>query len=171
MRTSPPSSPPYALSYLDGSGGGVVIAVRVRDPGRAAAEPFADQRGAGRAQADALDTPADQKVDLARLDEWLAQGGNPQEEMSNAVLSGDLVRVDYLLKKGAKLDGLDGQGLGALHHAAKDRKVAVVRELLARKANANLKDSDGWPVLAHAVLRDDPDAAAGGRGHALLAAS
>jgi quinoprotein dehydrogenase-associated probable ABC transporter substrate-binding protein len=118
---------------------------------------LAQKRRAGRAQADALDTPADQKVDLARLDEWLAQSGNPQEELSNAVLSGDLVRVDYLLKKGAKLDGLDGQGLGALHHAAKDRKVAVVRELLARKANANLKDSDGWPVLAHAVLRDDPD--------------
>lgn len=118
---------------------------------------LAQKRRAGRAQADALDTPADQKVDLARLDEWLDQGGNPQEELSNAVLSGDLVRVGYLLKKGAKLDGLDGQGLGALHHAAKDRKVAVVRELLARKANANLKDSDGWPVLAHAVLRDDPD--------------
>jgi len=118
---------------------------------------LAQKRRASRAQADALETPADQKVDLARLDEWLAQGGSPQEELSNAVLSGDLVRIDYLLKKGAKLDGLDSQGLGALHHAAKDRKVAIVRELLARKANANLKDSDGWPVLAHAVLRDDPD--------------
>lgn len=116
--------------------------------------------GKRRARESALavsDTPADQRVDRARLDEWLAQGADIQLELSNAVLSGDLARIDYLVGKGAKVNKRDAQGLAPLHHAANDKKLEVAKHLIARKADVNLKDSDGWPVISHAVLRDDAD--------------
>lgn len=97
---------------------------------------------------------ADQIVDLARLEAWLAEGVDKNQELLNAVLAGDPNRVRFLIAKGADVNWRDGQGYTALHVAAKTRHSDMIELLIKAKANPNLGDSDGFPPLLYAVTRN-----------------
>lgn len=99
----------------------------------------------------------DQRVTRERLESWLAEGADIQQELSNAVLAADIERIKFLASKGADINKLDKQGYAAIHSAARSRKTDLARALLELGAKIDAPDSDGMTPLQHAVLRDDPD--------------
>lgn len=99
----------------------------------------------------------DQLVTRERLEAWLQDGADVNQELSNAVLASDFERVRFLVEKGADINKLDGQGYAALHAAARHRDDKLVAELLALKADVNLADADGMTALHHAVMRNHPE--------------
>jgi len=100
----------------------------------------------------------DQKVTRERLEAWLAEGANVDQELSNAVLAGDLVRIKFLIEKGANVNKRDPEGYAPLHTASRNRRAEIITALLAAGADVDLKDKDGYTALQHAVLRNSPDA-------------
>ncbi len=102
----------------------------------------------------------DQKVDRERLEAWLKNGANINQELSNAVLAGDVDRITFLLDKGADVNRLDVEGYAPLHVAARNEDAKAIGALLAHKADVNIKDRDGYTPLHHAVLRNSAPAVA-----------
>lgn len=98
----------------------------------------------------------DQKVTRERLEAWLKEGADINQELANAVLASDVARIQFLVEKGAEVNKLDAQGYAALHSAARHRKVEIAKVLLDLKADPNARDRDGMTVVMHAVMRDDP---------------
>ncbi|MFT3731866.1 MAG: quinoprotein dehydrogenase-associated putative ABC transporter substrate-binding protein [Hyphomicrobium sp.] len=98
----------------------------------------------------------DQKVDRARLEDWLKNGADINQELSNAVLANDIERISFLIDKGADINKLDTEGYAPLHVAARNENAKVIDVLAARKADVNVKDRDGYTPLQHAILRDSP---------------
>lgn len=99
----------------------------------------------------------DQKVTKERLNDWLKDGADLTQELSNAVLASDLARVALLIEKGANVNGLDAQGYATLHTAARHRMAEFISALIAYKADVKIKDRDGLSPLHHAVLRNHPE--------------
>lgn len=99
----------------------------------------------------------DQKVTRERLEAWLKDGADLNQELSNAVLAGDVTRISFLIEKGADVNKRDAQGYTALQSAARNRRAGLISVLLAHKADANLRDVDGYTALHHAVLRNNPE--------------
>ncbi len=66
----------------------------------------------------AVDVKA-QHARMADLKKWLAQGANPDDELSNAIVADDLDRVRYLLSHGAHINAVDGEGHPALVNASR----------------------------------------------------
>lgn len=99
---------------------------------------------------------ADQKVTKERMEAWLSEGANLNQELANAVLANSKDRVTYLAKKGADLNALDNQGYAALHSAARHRKHALMSTLIALGSKVNQPDSDGFAPVHHAVMRNHP---------------
>lgn len=97
---------------------------------------------------------ADQIVGIERLEAWLAEGVDRNQELVNAVLAGDANRLRFLLGKGADVNWRDGQGYAALHIAAKTRHSDMIELLLAARADPNIADADGLPPLLYAVMRN-----------------
>ena len=98
--------------------------------------------------------PAASSVPLDRVAQWLAQGADVNQELSNAVLSSDVPRIRFLLDHGADINKLDAQGFAPLHTAASGGNAATIALLLERNADPNGRDSDGWTPLLHAVFRN-----------------
>lgn len=96
----------------------------------------------------------DQKVTRERLEAWLKDGANVNDELGNAVLAGDKDRISFLIEKGADVNKRDNEGYAPLHTAARNKRAEIITLLLAHGADANLKDRDGFTPLQHAVLRD-----------------
>lgn len=96
----------------------------------------------------------DQIVDRARLEAWLAEGADVDQEFANAVLAGDLERMAFLVEKGADVNRRDKQGYPALHSAARHKDEEVLKALIALKADVAARDQDGYTALDHAVLRN-----------------
>jgi ankyrin repeat protein len=69
-----------------------------------------------------------------------------------AARHGDVEALRLALSRGAPIDGVDAQGLTALHHAAQRARLDVVRELVARGASLDVRDPvySGTP-LGHAT--------------------
>ena len=99
----------------------------------------------------------DQKVTKERLEAWLKNGSDINQELSNAVLAGDISRIAFLIEHGADVNKLDAQGYAPLHTAARNRRAELISALLAYKADINLKDRDGFTALHHAMLRNHPE--------------
>ena len=99
----------------------------------------------------------DQKVTRQRLNDWLKDGADINQELSNAVLASDLARMAYLIEKGADVNKLDAQGYAVLHTAARHRMAEFISALIAYKAEVNIKDRDGLTPLHHAVMRNHPE--------------
>ena len=97
-----------------------------------------------------------QEVSIAQLDEWLKHGANVNVELNNAVLADDQKRVAYLLdKKHASVGAPDMQGELPLHHAIIQGSPSMVAFLIARGADVNQRDRDGWTPLMQAGYCDD----------------
>jgi ankyrin repeat protein len=76
---------------------------------------------------------------------FLAHGsvraGDLTEELHAAAKAGDAKQVEALLVKGADVNAKSAYGATALHFAADKGHLAVVKTLIAHKANVNLADT------------------------------
>jgi len=84
---------------------------------------------------------------MADLKRTLAQGGNADDELQNAVIASDVERVKYTLQHGAHIDSTDGDGYSPLINATRFGFNAVASNLLEHKANPNSTDHGGWTPL------------------------
>jgi len=97
-----------------------------------------------------------QEVSIAQLEQWLKHGADVNVELNNAVLADDQKRVAYLLdKKHAAIGATDLQGELPLHHAIIQGSPSMVAFLIARGADVNQRDRDGWTPLMQAAYCDD----------------
>ncbi|MEQ1578484.1 MAG: quinoprotein dehydrogenase-associated putative ABC transporter substrate-binding protein [Hyphomicrobium sp.] len=96
----------------------------------------------------------DQKVTRERLENWLKEGSDLNQELANGVLAADVERIKFLVERGADPNKRDSQGYAPLHSAARNRNDAVLTALLALKADVKAIDQDGFTPLHHAVLRN-----------------
>ncbi len=92
----------------------------------------------------------------ALIDEALKQGSTLDQELHNATIARDSTRIEYLLKRGAKIDARDTEQQTPLIVAAKGGDISVMNGLLEYKANPNAQDSDGWTAAMHAVRSNEP---------------
>ena len=109
-------------------------------------------------QTAAIDVKA-QRARMADLKKWLAQGANPDDELSNAIVANDIDRVRYLLGHGAHVDAVDGEGHPALVNASRYGFKSIATYLVEHKASPNLADRSDWTPLMYAAWDDDPDLA------------
>jgi quinoprotein dehydrogenase-associated probable ABC transporter substrate-binding protein len=93
---------------------------------------------------------------MADLKKWLAQGADPSEELSNAIVADDIDRVRYLVGHGAHVDAIDGEGHPTLVNAARFGFMDVTSFLVNHKADPNLPDRTGWTPLMYAAWNDHP---------------
>jgi quinoprotein dehydrogenase-associated probable ABC transporter substrate-binding protein len=94
---------------------------------------------------------------MAELKKWLAEGANPSEELSNAVVADDMDRVRYLVAHGAHVDAVDGEGYPTLVSAARFGFTDVAAYLVDHKADPSQSDRTGWTSLMYAAWNDRPD--------------
>jgi quinoprotein dehydrogenase-associated probable ABC transporter substrate-binding protein len=92
----------------------------------------------------------------ARIDAALKQGSTLEQELFNAVIARDNPRIEYVLKRGAKIDARDQDGQTALMMAVKSGDLSIINGLLAYKANPNLQDHDGWTAAMYGVRSNEP---------------
>jgi len=92
----------------------------------------------------------------AMVDDALKQGSSLEQELHNATIARDNTRIEYLLKRGAKVDAKDTEGQTPLMVAAKSGDLSVLNGLLEYKANPNAQDSDGWTAAMYAVRSNEP---------------
>ena len=78
--------------------------------------------------------------------------GKQRTRLMYAAQAGDLPRLQWLLKRGARVALADWEGHTALHWAASTGRVGVLRELLARGAALEQKDVWGCTALGWAVF-------------------
>ena len=96
----------------------------------------------------------DQLVTRERLEAWLAEGADVQQELANAVLAADPDRIRFLVEKGADINKHDAQGYAALQAAARGRTDKIIPLLIELGANPNGRDRDGITALLHATSRN-----------------
>ncbi|HEY3852733.1 MAG TPA: quinoprotein dehydrogenase-associated putative ABC transporter substrate-binding protein [Steroidobacteraceae bacterium] len=100
-----------------------------------------------------------EKVRRARMAEMkksLAQGANPDDELSNAIVADDMDRVRYLLRHGAQIDFRDGEGNTPLINATRFGYADVATYLIEHKADVKQADRTNWTPLMFAAWTDDP---------------
>ena len=93
----------------------------------------------------------DQVVTKEKVENWLAEGADITQELSNAVIADDFDRVKFLVSKGADVNKADNQGWTPLQSAARTRHDKMIRLLIDLGADVNA--GDPTPLVA-AVMRD-----------------
>ena len=97
---------------------------------------------------------ADQIVTEARLESWLADGADLDQELVNAIVGNDADRVRFLIKKGADVNKRDSGGFTPLDSAARGRSATLIEILVDAGADPNTPDADGFFPLLHAINRN-----------------
>lgn len=92
----------------------------------------------------------------AMVDDALKQGSTLERELHNATIARDNTRIEYLLKRGAKVNAKDTEGQTPLMVAAKSGDLSVLNGLLEYKANPDAQDNDGWTAAMYAVRSNEP---------------
>lgn len=92
----------------------------------------------------------------ARIDEAIKQGSTLEQELHHATIARDNPRIEYLLKRGARIDARDTDGQTPLMVAAKAGDLSIINGLLEYKADPNAQDNDGWTAAMHAVRLNEP---------------
>jgi ankyrin repeat protein len=115
---------------------------------------FLEPLSAARTELNKKQATADQIVTEERLDNWLKEGANLDEELSNAVVASDHARVEALLAKGADVNKRNLQGFAPIHTAAHQRDSDMIALLVKHGADVNEPDSEGWTPLLHAAFRN-----------------
>jgi ankyrin repeat protein len=98
---------------------------------------------------------AEETATLKSLDARLAAGADPNVELSEAVIAGDVDRVKLLANHGADLNKRNSQGYTPLTSAARQRNSTLVKLLLDLKADPNARDGNGMTPLLEAIMRND----------------
>ena len=96
----------------------------------------------------------DQVVTKEKVEQWLAAGADPTQELSNAVIADDHDRIKFLVEKGADVNQSDNQGGTPLTNAARQRKNELVELLIKLGADVNKPNGNGMTALVTAVMRD-----------------
>lgn len=96
----------------------------------------------------------DQVVTKEKLERWLAEGADPNQELSNAINANDPERVKFLVEKGADVNAPDPQGWTPLQNAARQRKDGMIKTLIELGADPNRAVDDGTTPLVAAAMRD-----------------
>ena len=96
----------------------------------------------------------DQVVTREKLERWLAEGADVNQELSNAINANDTERVKFLAEKGADLNKPDPQGWLPLQNAARQRKDGMIATLIELGADPNHAAEDGTTPLITAAMRD-----------------
>ncbi|MCX7190553.1 MAG: quinoprotein dehydrogenase-associated putative ABC transporter substrate-binding protein [Methylotenera sp.] len=107
-------------------------------------------------QSELVPKQSDEAALPAMIDEALKQGSTLDGELHNATIARDSTRIEYLLKRGAKVDARDTEQQTPLIVAAKGGDLSVMNGLLEYKANPNAQDDDGWTAGMHAVRSNEP---------------
>jgi len=100
-----------------------------------------------------LATP-DQVVTKEKVEKWLEEGADINQELSNAIIAGDPERIKFLLIKGADINAPDTQGWTPLTSAARQRKDNIIALLIENGAKPNIVDGNGMTPLIAAAMRD-----------------
>lgn len=95
--------------------------------------------------------------ELPRLKKALAQGADPVDELSNAIVADDVERVRYLLDHGVDVNARFGDGYTALVNATRFGFTDLVPLLIERKADVNGGDLSHWTPLMYAAWTDSSD--------------
>ena len=93
----------------------------------------------------------DQVVTLEKVEDWLEEGADITQELSNAVIADDAKRVKFLVSKGADVNKADSQGWTPLQSAARQRHDDLIKLLIELGADVNV--GEPTPLVA-AVMRD-----------------
>jgi ankyrin repeat protein len=93
----------------------------------------------------------DQIVTTQKVENWLAEGADITQELSNAVIANDFDRVKFLVSKGADVNKADNQGWTPLQSAARQRQDKMIALLIDLGADVNGVDPT---PLGAAVMRD-----------------
>ncbi len=96
----------------------------------------------------------DQIVTKEKLEGWLKEGADPNQELSNALIANDPDRIKFLVSKGADVNKPDLQGWTPLTNAARQRHDKTVDLLVELGADPNKHDGNGMTPLAAALYRD-----------------
>ncbi|HUW73445.1 MAG TPA: quinoprotein dehydrogenase-associated putative ABC transporter substrate-binding protein [Methyloceanibacter sp.] len=96
----------------------------------------------------------DQIVTQEKLEKWLAEGADPQQELSNALIANDHDRIMFLVGKGADVNKRDLQGWTPLTSAARQRHDKTIDLLIELGADPDKHDENGITPLAAALMRD-----------------
>lgn len=96
----------------------------------------------------------DQVVTEARLEAWLAEGADVNQELVNAILAHDPERIRFLIRKGADVNARDAGGFSPLDTAARNRAASLIEVLVDAGADPNREDADGFFPLLHAINRN-----------------
>lgn len=96
----------------------------------------------------------DQVVTKQKVEQWLAQGADINEELANAVNAADADRIRFLISKGADVNAKDNSGYAPLHTAARQKHDDLIKLLIELKADVNAADGDGMTPLILAAERD-----------------
>lgn len=91
-----------------------------------------------------------------RIDQALKEGSTLELELHNAVIARDNPRIEYVLKRGAKIDTKDTEGQTPLMVAVKSGDLSIINGLLEYRANPDVQDNDGWTAAMHAVRSNEP---------------
>jgi len=100
------------------------------------------------------DATADQVVTMDKLDKWLEEGADLNQELANAINANAIERVRHLIDKGADVNAPDTLGYAPVHNAARNRYSPIVAFLAERGADVNARDNDGYTALLHAINRN-----------------
>lgn len=75
-----------------------------------------------------------------------------RDELTNAVIDRDAVKVARLLSEGADPNSVDHAGWSPLHFAAQNNDAEMARMLLDEGASFSLRDAYGNTALSNAVF-------------------
>ncbi len=109
---------------------------------------------AERTQLNTKTATKDQIVTAERLEDWLEDGADLNQELGNAILASDRARIEILLAKGADINKRNQQGFTPLLMAARQRDSDMLAFLIDKGADVNATDNDGWTAVAHAAFRN-----------------
>jgi len=78
------------------------------------------------------------------------------DDLHRAAWTGDLRRLDALIRRGADLQARDGRGRTALHVATHARRREAIRVLVEAGARLDTLDDDRYDAVTIAAVADDP---------------
>lgn len=90
-------------------------------------------------------------VSVAELKHWLADGADPNQELDDAIVAHDIVRVRYLAAHGADVNAPNGDGYTPLINATRFGYNKIAAYLAGHGADLDRADMSGWMPIHYAA--------------------